>query len=154
MTRPPLVPALALLFSAALVSNVHAQAAQAAAPTATPPPAAKAKWVAPVKGIAQIQVIKGATSREKGDLVTKFQIKNISTGAVALLRIDEYWYNNDRPRKQVTGDTQRWRKPLNPGEVIEMTTRSPERPGAAMSQVAFSHANGKIDAKLVKKFDQ
>jgi hypothetical protein len=151
MTRTPLVPALALLFSAALVSGAYAQAAQAAAPTTTPPPA-RAKWVAPVKGIAQIQVIKAPTKRVKGELLTTFKIKNISTGAIALLRVDEYWYNNDR--KQVTGDTQRWRKPLNPGEVVEITTSSPDKGNPVVSQAAFSHANGKIDAKMVKKFDE
>jgi len=153
MTRSPLAPALALLFSVGLVSSAYAQPAQAAAPT-TPAPAARAKWVAPVKGIAQIQVIKSGTKRAGGELVTTFKIKNISTGAIALLRIDEYWYDNSPKRQQVTGDTQRWRKPFNPGEVIEMTTKSPEKPGATISQVAFSHANGKVDAKLVKKFDE
>lgn len=153
MSRSPLAPALALLFGAAIVCSASAQSAQPAAPT-TPAPAAKAKWVTPVKGIAQIQVIKSGTRRVGGDLVTTFKIRNMSTGAIALLRIDEYWYDNSPKRKQVTGDTQRYRKPINPGEIVEMTTKSPEKPGATISQVAFSHANGKIDAKLVKKFDQ
>jgi hypothetical protein len=153
MTRSPLAPALALLFSVGLVSSAYAQPAQAAAPT-TPAPAARAKWVAPAKGIVQIQVIKGDTKRVGTDLVTKYQIKNISTGAIALLRIDEYWYDASQTPKLVTTDTQRYKKLINPGEVVEMTTNAPAKPGAARSQVMFSHANGKVDAKGVKKFDK
>ena len=151
MDRSTFAPALTVLFCAALVSGVFAQA-QSAAPT-TLSSATRTKWVAPVKGIATIQVIKGDTKRVKNELVTSFKIKNVSNGAIALLRIDEYWYDASQQPKLVTADTQRYMKPLNPGEIIEMTTRSPAKPGAARSQVAFTHANGKIDPKLVKKFE-
>jgi hypothetical protein len=41
---------------------------------------------------------------------------------------------------------------VNPGEVLDVTLKSPVRPDLYQSQYAFSHANGKVDAKQVKKF--
>jgi hypothetical protein len=149
MNRSMFAPALTLFFCAATLPAAFAQA-QSAAPT-TPAPAARTKWIAPIKGVATVQVIRGDTKRVGGDLVTTFKIKNTSVGAIALLRIDEYWY--DSKRQMVSSDTQRWRTPINPGEVIEMSTKSPAKVGAQISQVSFTHANGKIDVKSVKKFN-
>ena len=73
-----------------------------------------------------------------------------TTGSIALLKVDEYWYKG---KEVVTGDTQSWRKPFNPGEIIEITMKSPYKPGLTGSQYMYSHANGKIDVKAVKKFD-
>jgi hypothetical protein len=124
----------------------------------TPPPAAPAqapatpaKYYRPVKGIAAIQVIPGPSKKVGADIVTAIKIKNMASGAIALLKIDEYWY--DKSGQIVSSDTQSYRKPFNPGEIIEMTMRSPYRPGLASSQYMYSHVNGKIDVKGVKKFD-
>lgn len=152
MTRSAFASALALIFSAAAASGAFAQQATPAAP-APPAGAARAKWVAPVKGVATVQVIRSDSKRIGGDLVTNFKIKNVSNGAIALLRIDEYWYDGSQKPQMVTGDTQRWTKPILPGEIVEMSTRSPIKPGAARSQVSFTHANGKIEPKVVKKFE-
>ena len=76
----------------------------------------------------------------------------MAAGSIALLKIDEYWY--DKNNQVVTGDTQSYRKPFNPGEIIEMTLRSPYKTGLATSQYMYSHVNGKIDVKRVKKFDE
>ena len=40
-----------------------------------------------------------------------------------------------------------------PGEVIEITMKSPFKPNLQMSQYQFSHAGGKVNVKRVKKFD-
>jgi hypothetical protein len=158
MIRSAVASALAVVFSAGMAAGAFAQSKPATPPpAATPAPAAKAKWVAPIKGDATVQmiktnskhVVKGGTA----EIVTNFKIKNISAGAIALFRIDEYWYDNGPKPKMVTGDTQRYTKPIMPGEIIEMTTRSPAKPGAARSQWSFSHANGKIVPKVVTKFD-
>lgn len=149
MMRPAFA-AVTAIFLAAIGSTAFVQAqAQAAAPAGQPAPA-RAKWVAPVKGIATIQVIRGASKRVGNDIVTTLKVKNTSNGAIALLRVDEYWYNKDR--QNVSGDTYRHRQPLNPGEVIEITTKSPAKPNLYMNNFGFTHANGKIDAKVVKKF--
>lgn len=152
MIRPAFA-AVTAVFLAAIGSTAFAQASKtqpAAAPALQPAPAARAKWVAPIKGIASIEVIRGASKRVGNEVVTTLKVKNTSNGAIALLRVDEYWY--DKKRQNVSGDTYRHRNPLYPGEVIDITTRSPVKPDLYMNTFGFTHANGKVDAKVVKKF--
>ena len=137
----------------ALAPGAFAQAAKAApaTPAAAPPAAvAKARMMNPVKGTAYVEVIQGQGKQVGGDIVTVSKVKNVSNGPIAGLRIDEYWYN--QKLEQVTGDTQRVRAPIAPGEVVEITTRSPVKPGLYKSTLMFNHANGKVTAKGVKKF--
>lgn len=129
---------------------VHASTATPATQAQTPPPA-RAKWVQPVKGIAHIQVIQSPSKKVGNDIITTIKVKNVSDGSIALLRIDELWYN--KKLEQVTGDTESIRRPINPGEIVEVTMKSPAKPDLYRSQYAFSHANGKIDVKAVKTFD-
>lgn len=147
MNRVAFASALAFLLASA--APVLAQA-QPASP-ATPAPAARAKFVPPIKGEATVDVLPGATKIVGKEIVTTFKIKNTSTAPIALLRIDEYWY--DKGGKLVSSDTQRHRQPLGPGEVVELTTRAPHMPGAENAQRTFAHANGKVTAKAVKKLD-
>ena len=149
MTRSAFVAAAAVCISA-LACPSFAQAPKPATPTTTAP-ATPAKWVKPVKGTAFIEVIRGQTKRVGNDMVTALKVKNTSDGAIALFRVDEIWY--DHKLKQVTGDSFTSHKPLNPGEVLDVTLKSPVKPDLYQSQYAFSHANGKVDAKQVKKFD-
>ena len=68
--------------------------------------------------------------------------------------MDEYWYNKATPPVVVTGDTEAYRKPFMPGEVIEITMKSPvQARHLAASQYQFSHAGGQVNPKRVKKFD-
>lgn len=150
MTRRVFASAFAVLLSLASVSQVFAQATAAAPQPPSPP--ARAKWIPPVKGLATIEVIRGASRRVGNEMVTTLKIKNTSKGAIALLGIEEYWYNKER--NQVSYDEQKVKKLFNPGEVIEVTSRAPWKPDLYNSQFAFSHANGKIDAKSVKKFTE
>jgi hypothetical protein len=154
MTRSAFAPALAVFLSAAAASAAYAQATKPAVqPSTAPAPAAtRAKWVAPIKGDATVQMIKSDSKKVGKEIITNFKVKNTSTGAIALFRIDEYWYDSSPKPQMVTGDTQRWMKPILPGEIVEMTTRSPAKPGAQRSQWSFSHANGKIVPKVVNKF--
>ncbi len=158
MNRSAFGPAVALLLSLTLASTVSAQAkpapaAKATAPSAAPAPApaVPAKFVRPIKGVANIEVIQGTGRKIGPDIVTVLKIRNTSTGAINLLKVDEYWY--DKKLKVVTGDSQPYRKPFMPGEVIEITMKSPYKPDLFKSQYAFSHANGQIQAKAVKKFE-
>lgn len=134
-----------------LAPGAYAQAAKATAATpAAAPPVAKARMSTPVKGTAYVEVIQGAPKKVGADMVTVSKVKNVSNGPIAGLRVDEYWYN--QKLVQVTGDTQRVRAPIAPGEVIEVTTRSPIKPDLYKSTLMFNHANGKVTAKGVKKF--
>ena len=147
MNRSAFAPAVALfVFTSA--ASAFAQA-KPAAPT-TPAPAARAKFATPIKGDAAVQVIQTPSKFLGKEIVTTYKIKNMSSGPIALLKIDEYWY--DKGGKMVSTDTQRYRQPFQPGEIIEISTHAPAMPGAARSQAAFSHANGKVTAKSVKQF--
>jgi hypothetical protein len=165
MKRIRFAPAAVLLASFAAAATASAQsktpAAKAGTPAAQAPatpaiaaaqaPATRAKWVKPIKGTAKIEVIQGTPKRVGGDIVTVVKVKNMSGGSIGLLKVDEYWYN--KKLAVVTGDTQRYPKPFNPGDVIELTMKSPVKPELYKSQLAFSHAGGDVQAKGVKKFE-
>jgi hypothetical protein len=144
---------LLLILAAATVfaQSKAAQAPAAKAVPATAAPALPAKFVKTLKGTADIQFIQMPSKKVGGDIVTVLKVKNLSSLAVSLLKVDEYWY--DKTRQVVTGDSQPWRKPFMPGEVIEITMRSPYKPDLTSSQYQFSHAGGHVNLKRVKKFD-
>lgn len=158
MNRIAFAPAVALLCSLILASNAFAQAKATQAPAtkaapaaAAQAPAARAKFVRPIKGVANIEFMQGTPKKIGGDIVTVLKIRNVSSGAISLLKVDEYWYN--KKREVATGDSQPYRKPFLPGEIIEITMRSPFKPDLYQSQYQFSHAYGGIDVKRVKKFE-
>lgn len=159
MKRRASAPAVTLLCALLIAPSAFAQArpaaqapAKKAAPaTATPAPTAPARFVKMVKGTATVEVIQGAPKKVGGDIVTVLKIKNMSPASISLLKVDEYWY--DKKLQVASGDSQPYRKPFNPGEVIELTMRSPFKPDLYKSQYAFSHANGDVKVKAVKKFD-
>jgi hypothetical protein len=144
---------LLLILAAATVfaQSKAAQPPAAKAAPATAAPALPAKFVKTLKGTADIQFIQMPSKKVGGDIVTVLKVKNLSPLAVSLLKVDEYWY--DKTRQVVTGDSQPWRKPFMPGEVIEITMRSPYKPDLTSSQYQFSHAGGHVNLKRVKKFD-
>ena len=72
---------------------------------------------------------------------------------MSLLKVDEYWYNRATPTAVISGDKEAWRKPFMPGEVIELTMKSPWKADIGASQYQFSHAGGQVNLKRVKKFD-
>ena len=149
MIRRHSVLALVLLFSAAFSIQAYAQVTPAK--QTSPAPATPAKWVPPLKGEGTIEVIKTQPRRVGNDMVTTMKIRNTSKGALALLTVDEYWYGNSS-KDAVSGDTQRNKALLNPGDVVELTTRSPFRADMNRSLLMFKHANGSIKAKEVAKF--
>ena len=139
---------LMLACASAILLVAGAAAAEQAAPAA---PAAPAKFVAPIRGQAELGFLKPVTKREKNEIVTVIKVKNLSTtGAIAGLKVDENWY--DKAGNPVTGDTFRYRKPLLPGEVIEITLRTPVNPAMDRNSYNFTHANGTIKTKQMPKF--
>jgi hypothetical protein len=169
--HPMLALASALLVAA--VACVDAEQADtnddgppAAAATAeasqTPPPAQKpapappaaatpTKFVPPIRGQAELGFMKPVTKRVGNEIVTTIKVKNLSTtGSIAGLKVDEYWY--DKAGDPVSGDTFRYRKPLMPGEVIDVTLRTPVNPKMDRNSYNFSHANGEIKTKQMPKF--
>jgi hypothetical protein len=145
MVRSRLALALAAFVLAAPAAAAQTPPAQSAG---SPP--AKAKFVPPVKGVAEIGIIRPDTKVVGKDVVTTIKIKNMSHGAIHLLRVDEYWY--DKAGNMLPGDTQRWRKPFLPGEVIEIQMKVPKNPAFYQNTYKFTHANGQCKTKTLKKF--
>lgn len=146
--------ALLLAFTVA-VAYAQSKPAQAPAAKTAPTsgqqaPAAPAKFVKMLKGTADIQFIQGPPKKVGNDIVTVLKIKNLSPLAISLLKVDEYWYKDGQV---ATGDSQPYRKPFMPGEIIELTMKSPFKPNLQTSQYQFSHAGGTVNVKRVKKFE-
>jgi len=158
MNRSVFASALTLLFCTSVASSAWAQAkpavaqAKTTAPAAAPAPAAKAGFVTPLKGEGTVQVLPGTSKFDPKlkEVVTTYKIKNTSSAPIALLKLDEYWYDKG---KMVSTDTQRYKQPFQPGDVIEITTHAPAagNPAGWSKNVTLSHANGKITAKKVDK---
>jgi hypothetical protein len=131
--------------AAALLLASTGAAQQAASPT---------KFVTPFKGDADIEMMPAKTTREGNLAVTKFKVKNTSKGPLVGFKVDEYWYN--AKGDTVSGSpTFRVMKPFMPGEVIEVTLKSPTTPNAAdmtRKMTMFGHQHGKVKPKQVTKF--
>ncbi len=104
----------------------------------------------PVKGEARVEFIEGPPTRAKGEILTKVKVRNTSKGSIALLAVEEYWYN--RKREIGSNGIYRHKKLLNPGEIIEFTIAAPEKPDLdGRNMLMFKHANGTIKPTKVKK---
>ena len=147
-TNTLLALAGAVLFAAGATAQQPApKPAGAAGQTA----AAPARLAAPIRGQANLSVTKPVTKAMRVDgkelIVTTMKVKNMSSGAIAGLKVDEFWL--DKAGNPVGGDTFRYRKPLQPNEVITIEFRIPRDPKMASNQYQFSHANGTIKAQSV-----
>jgi hypothetical protein len=123
--------------------------AQAAQPAPAAP--AKPKFVTPVKGVAEVGFLKPTVKVEDGMVVSTLKIKNLSAGAIAGLRVDDFWY--DKAGQLLPGDSQRVKQPLLPGEVTTIVLKTPKNPKMDRNSYQFSHANGQCKAKLLTKLD-
>ena len=140
-----LVVAGAILF----VSGAAADQAKPATPATAKPAAAPGRLAPPVRGQAELGYTKPISKRAGSEIVTTIKVKNLTLGSIAGLKVDEFWY--DKAGDPVTGDTFRYRKPLQPGEVIEVTLRTPVNPKMDRNQYKFEHLNGTIKTTLLPK---
>ena len=113
--------------------------------------AAAQKLIAPIRGNAKVEMTKPATKVSAKEIVTTFLLKNIEAAPIAGLKVEENWY--DKAGNPVMGDTFRNLKPLQPGEVITVTFKTPRVPAMQRNQYLFSHANGIIKQQVVPKID-
>ena len=139
-----------------VVGAAAGQAAQGTPPAAAQAgqaPGAKPRLVPPVRGEAPLgytkPVVKAGKIEGKDFIITTIRVKNLATGSIAGLKVDEFWY--DKAGDPVTGDTFRHPKPLQPGEVITVTLETPRNPKMDRNQYNFSHANGTIKTQLLPK---
>lgn len=143
--------AIAIAAMAALLVPA-ALSGQAQAP---PAPLLK-KSAPPARGVVELGYMQAA-KLEGNTIVTTFQLKNLSLGAVVGLTITEFWYDKAGTPIQGTGDRQRLRTPLQPGEVATVTLRSPKVPGmtpGSQPQYKFSHNYGDFKLTRLKTLKQ
>jgi hypothetical protein len=147
MNRRSVFFATALLLSSSISASLVAQAKPGPPPAAAP--AAPAKWVPPQKGEVTVEFAQGKPIRAKGEIVSPIKVKNTSKGSIALLSVEEIWYNTKR--EIASNGTYRHRALLNPGDVIEFKITSPEKPDLYTNMLMFKHANGTVKPTKVPK---
>jgi hypothetical protein len=139
---------LALTLGLVVVGGVSAALAQQPAGQAPP----KAVWINPVRGTVEIQYIDTAVKMDKeGYVVKTFQVKNMSTGPIARLKIEQFWW--DKNNNPVPGDAQFLKKPLMPGETGTIVLKTPKNANMFRDNYKFSHQYGDVKVKKVAKFE-
>ena len=132
-----------------LVSTAAAFAKAPAAEAQQPPPLTK--FVTPLKGQVQVELLEPQSKSEGNMIVTKIKVKNVSKGPIAGFKVDEYWYN--KKGDAVSGSpTFRVQKPFMPGDVVEVVLRSPRTSDMERSTRVFAHANGTVKPAKVAAF--
>lgn len=136
--------------TASTTPKKDATPAVAATPAPVPEELMKARMKPPVHGTALIEVIPVSSKKVGNEVVTITRVKNVSNAPIVGLRIDEWWYAKGQ---QVSGGDYKLRYPLAPGEIAELTTKSPLKPDmSGGSNLQFTHANGAVKTTRVKKF--
>ena len=151
MNRRFALIAAVCLVAGSTLSTLQAQAkpaAQASTPAPAAPPA-PGKWVPPMKGEVTVDFLQGTPARVKGEVLTKMKVRNTSKGSIALLSVEEIWYNSKR--EIASNGIYRHKQLLPPGEIIEFTIASPEKPDLQQDMLMFKHANGTVKPNRVKK---
>ena len=109
------------------------------------------KLVNPVYGEALIQITKPATKLVGSDVVTTVLVKNVDKAPIAGFVAEEYWY--DKAGNPLGGGTYRHPRPIQVGEIITCTFKTPKSTKLDRNQVGFSHAHGPIKKTIVPKLD-
>ena len=137
-------------FGSLFVVTAVATAFTAGVSFAAQAPPAK-KLVAPVRGEALVEITPPDTKPGKDEVVTTIRVKNTSKAPIAGFKVEENWFKGS---DAIGGDSYRHPRPLQVGEVIQITLRTPRsRVVGARNQYQFSHANGTIKPTPVKKLD-
>jgi hypothetical protein len=131
-------------------ATVFAQQPQPTAPPMTSVLAGK-KFSPPIKGEANIDIVKTPTRREGTTLVTKITVKNTSAGPIPRLKVAETWFDKDG--NMIPGGEAVINGLLQPNEVQALEIRTPVNLKMAQSQLQFSHANGTVKPHAVKSLE-
>ena len=123
------VLAVALVSSLALVGTVSAQ----------------------LKGVAEVAITAPSTKVVGKEVVTTFKLQNMSKQSISGLRIEEYWY--DKAGNPAPGATRVFNQPVSPGKIVTLTLKTPRTPNMEKNNYIFTHANGKVNAKVVAKIE-
>jgi len=144
------VLALTAIISLLVVVPLVAQSAPQAAPPAQAAP--QAVWITPFRGVADVEYLNPVpkVDHKAGIVTTTIEVKNKSNGALVRLAIEEYWY--DRAGTLLVGNKELCKRPLKAGETYTFTLRTAYDKRANSNMYKFSHANGTVNPKKVKKF--
>jgi len=104
-----------------------------------------------VQGTANLGIEQPVTKVEGKEVVTTIKVKNMSKGAIAGLRVEEYWYDKDG--NPIPGGSKRLSKPLAAGAVQTIELRTPKVAGMYSNNLVFSHDNGKIQTTVYAKVE-
>ena len=140
----------ATIVGVSFCATVVAQQTQPAAPPMTSVLAGK-KFSPPIRGEANIDIVKSPTKREGSTLVTKIIVKNTSAAPIPRLKVAETWFDKDGG--MIPGGEAVINGLLQPNEVQTLEIRTPVNLKMAQSQLQFSHANGTIKPHAVKSLD-
>lgn len=146
------------LLAAGLLVGCSSKPAQ---PAAAPAPAPAANLpadlsnhpplVAPAQGDVPLEFTKPETKRDKDLVITTIQVKNTASGAIAGLKVREDWL--DKAGNPLSGSEDRLKKLLMPGDTATLTLTAPFNSKMDHNHLQFSHANGGVEPKEVKSFD-
>ena len=138
-----------LAFAATLIgATCAAGTAFAQAPPLQPILSGK-KFVPPIKGPAEVEFTKPVTKRDKDIVITKIEVKNISTAPIARLTVAETWY--DKAGAVVAGGKGTINGLLQAGEVQSVTIETPYSAKMSANNFNFTHANGTVKPQRVDK---
>ncbi len=141
--------ALAVCGGLFVATPLFAQAPPAQAPKQ--PAATVGKFIPPVRGTADLEVLTPKTVVKGNQVVTTIEVRNASLAPIAGLKVDEMWW--DKNRNPVPGgDTFRSKKPLQPGERLVITLTTQKDANMFQNTYQFSHSYGAVKTKPVKKF--
>ena len=112
----------------------------------------ESRLVASIRGPGQVGYLQPITRRDGNEMITQFRLKNVSDGALAGFKVDEFWY--DAAGETVTGGSFRMRRPFLPNEVIAVDLVVPRDPRMDRSNYEFSHQNGVIEATLFEEMEE
>jgi len=129
-----------------------APAAMPETPAAESAPAERPRFVAPIRGEAEVGYLQPDVKVQGNEVVTTIRLKNLSNGAIAGLRIEEFWWDsNNNP---LPADSQRLREPLLPQGVAEIVLHTPKSADMKRNSYKFSHANGTIKTQLMDSIEE
>jgi hypothetical protein len=146
MKRARVLAAATVVAAGLLGVSVFAQQA----PDLKPVLAGK-KFVPPIMGVADLQILQPVTKREKDLVITTIKVKNVSNAPIARLAVSETWY--DAKNQVVTGGKGSINGLLQPGEIKEIRIETPYNAAMRSNNWNFTHANGDVKPKKVAKLE-
>jgi hypothetical protein len=124
--------------------------AVASAPPPPSPELMKARRKPPLKGTALVEFMSSSPKVANGEVASVIKVKNVDNAPIIGLKIDEYFYAG---QKEVSACTARVRSPIAAGEIVDVPISCPNpKERVTGSNMMFTHANGKVQPKQVKKF--